>query len=214
MHPLRVAELRLQQPFLQRSLARRFRDAAVRQVALTFDDGPDGERTLTLLRTLRRCNVRATFFLIGRRAEEQPEIVRSISDAGMEIGSHTFTHRRLAGLPFDEQMHEIANGSRAVERACGRRVTLFRPPYGAFDDATLEALARLDHRLVLWNVDPQEWSGSRRGAAVARRIVAGAQNPSIVVMHDHVEATAVAVAGIAEPFRNAGYRFVTASELA
>jgi peptidoglycan-N-acetylglucosamine deacetylase len=209
---LRSAKRRLQRLALERLLALRVARDAVRLAALTFDDGPDPVQTPALLATLRHLDVRATFFLLGCNASAHPSIVQDLAAAGMEIGSHTMTHQPLRGLSLEAQLDEIAAGAAAVASAAGCPVRLFRPPFGDFDATTRDALTATGQTMVLWNVDPKEWSGI--GATrLTRRVILGARNPSIIVLHDFAPPTVAALPEIVAAFRWAGYTFVTVSEL-
>jgi peptidoglycan/xylan/chitin deacetylase (PgdA/CDA1 family) len=184
-----------------------------RLAALTFDDGPDPVVTPALLAELERLNVPATFFLLGTEAAAHPEIVRALADAGMELGNHTMTHSRLSSLDRAEQRREIASGADAIGRAGGTTVRWFRPPYGAYDDATLAVCAELGQTMLLWNVDSEDWTdGDER--RIARTTAHGAQAPAVILLHATLAATVRALADIVAAFHGAGFTFVTASGLA
>jgi peptidoglycan/xylan/chitin deacetylase (PgdA/CDA1 family) len=209
---LRIRLERLLSWGLECALIRRARRAGAPFALLTFDDGPDPSRTPELLAVLGDLDVRATFFVIGVNAEAHPGIVRALLEAGMEIGSHGMRHTVLAGRSFADQTQEIERGIEAVARAAGRPVAVFRPPFGSFDRTTLEALGQLGQKMVLWNVDPKDWSGIGVERTV-RRVLAAPRSPAIIVMHDHAAPTIRAVPRIVAAYRRAGYRFITVSEL-
>ena len=181
-------------------------------VALTFDDGPHPERTPKLLAVLRAINVPATFFLSAERAVEHPGVGRALARAGMEIGNRSLTHVSLAGRSLSEQAHQVVQGARVIAEIAGCAVALFRPPYGDFDERTLEVVAAAGQTMVLWNVDPHEWTGIDWIETVTR-VIADAEAPAIVLMHDSSRATIAAVPRIVAAYRRAGFRFVRASEI-
>jgi peptidoglycan/xylan/chitin deacetylase (PgdA/CDA1 family) len=153
-----------------------------REVALTFDDGP-GPYTPALLAVLERYHVHATFFVIGRMERYfSASTVREIRD-GDAIGDHTEDHPMLAQLAPRQQREEIFEQIARVELEGGPRPTLFRPPYGSFDAATMHEL-RLERLLmVLWSVDTSDWAQPGT-EVIVQRALAGAHPGAIILMHD------------------------------
>ncbi|GIJ51270.1 hypothetical protein Val02_81560 [Virgisporangium aliadipatigenens] len=164
--------------------ARRLPDGTV---ALTFDDGPDPLWTPRVLDTLKRHGVKATFFVVGTKVNAHPELVRRIAAEGHALGLHSFSHHDLGGLSPQRRAMEFNLTSRAVARATGQDVRLFRPPYAgtptATDPAPVEEARRRGYVTVLADLDTKDWS--RPGAAA----IAGAAAPvgpggAVVLMHD------------------------------
>jgi peptidoglycan/xylan/chitin deacetylase (PgdA/CDA1 family) len=137
-----------------------------RAAALTFDDGPDREHTPRVLDILAREEVRATFFLIGRRVARAPDLVRRIADEGHELGNHTWSHRSLWLCGPRETDREIARGHEAIADAAGQAPRFFRAPWGLKNLAVLPALRRLGTPCVFWTVQPE----GRRAASAARQL--------------------------------------------
>src|SRR5579872_4679289 len=104
--------------------------AGTRSLALTYDDGPNDPHTLRLLEILRRHEVRATFFLIGRYARQRPDIVREISRAGHVIGNHTFSHPLLIFQSETQIRRQVVECQAALQDATGESARFFRPPFG------------------------------------------------------------------------------------
>ena len=131
-----------------------------RLVTFTFDDGPFPETTPTFLRVLARHNVKGTFFWIGHyldgdsdRATKTREVARQVVAEGHLVGNHTHDHQRLTILPRADVLAQIDDGASSIERATGKRPTLFRPPYGQLDAWTSERLRERGGELVLWSVE-------------------------------------------------------------
>src|SRR5437667_5633931 len=101
-----------------------------RQIALTYDDGPNDPHTLRLLEVLARHQVHATFFLIGRYVQQRPDIVRDIAKAGHAIGNHTFTHPLLIFKSATQIRRELSECNAALRDATGQHSTIFRHPFG------------------------------------------------------------------------------------
>lgn len=158
---------------------------APKAVALTFDDGP-WQYTPQVLRVLARMHARATFFVVGRLAKAHPELVRREYAAGMEVGSHSYSHPYQP--PFDRQPHptilrEIRWGRVALD-GIGSAPTLFRPPGGSFSPYVIEAAGSYGERIVLWSVDPADWKFGTTAAQIVRRVLGAVRPGSIVILHD------------------------------
>jgi peptidoglycan/xylan/chitin deacetylase (PgdA/CDA1 family) len=154
-------------------------------VALTFDDGPS-IYTPRLLNVLVRLHARATFFVVGQQVKAYPRFVRRELAAGMEVGSHSYSHPYQP--PFDRQPHatifqEIERG-RSVLADLGKPPTLFRPPGGSFSPYVIEAAGSFGERIVLWNVDPTDWRAGTTPNQIVHRVLSAVRPGSIVVLHD------------------------------
>jgi len=113
--------------------------AASRQLALTFDDGPNDPHTLRLLEVLARHGVKATFFMIGRFVRERPEIARAVAQAGHVVGNHTYTHPNLFFASGSRLARELDDCEKALTEVVGEHSKLFRPPFGLRRPGTLRA---------------------------------------------------------------------------
>jgi peptidoglycan/xylan/chitin deacetylase (PgdA/CDA1 family) len=129
-----------------------------REVALTFDDGPNGDLTLRLLDVLAKHEVKASFFMIGDFVKLQPAVVRAVHDAGHLIGNHTMTHPGLLWLRPASVYQELTGCNRLIEDATGQAVRYFRPPYGARRPDILKTARSLGLTPVMWNVTCYDWN--------------------------------------------------------
>lgn len=187
----------------------------VPRVALTFDDGPDPERTPALLDALAELDVKATFFLVGHRVDAFPELAARIVREGHEIGNHTYSHRYLPLARSRSVARELAATDAAIERATGIRPTLARPPYGGRSPRNVRAFERSEKRLVLWDVNSFDWKGAPADAIVSR-VVERTRSGSIVLLHearDGGEITVDAVRLLVPELRARGYELVTTSRV-
>jgi peptidoglycan/xylan/chitin deacetylase (PgdA/CDA1 family) len=191
-------------------------DAAARPrlVALTFDDGPYPVETPLLLQTLRDLGVPATFFLIGRDAQEFPGLTRAIAAAGHEIADHTLTHPNLDQLGAGEVRTELRAGAAALERIAPdpaeRR--LFRPPHGRYTLATIRAAQAAGYDTILWSDDPGDWR-SIGAAEIRDHVLRRASAPEILLLHSGRQETVASLPEIVGRFRRVGYTFVTVGTL-
>lgn len=151
-------------------------------VGLTYDDGPNPASTTQLLSELRAGHARATFFIWGQHAMQNPGLLRDEARAGMWIGNHTFTHPNLPQIGEPAAYEEIASTQTTIFQILHRMPTLFREPFGAVSDSERTDQASLGLLEVLWTVDSRDWAG-----ASVDDIVAAAdtlQPGGIILMHD------------------------------
>jgi peptidoglycan-N-acetylglucosamine deacetylase len=159
------------------------------ELALTFDDGPNPTWTPQLLDTLAVHNVHATFFLLGKFAQSQPELVRRIVAAGHLIGNHSWSHPDLSRTPSTRIREELQRTSETLEQTAGAKVKFFRPPYGARRPAVFRIARELGLQPVLWNAMTSDWSepsADRIAARLAAKIRRLTQRSRAVnlVLHD------------------------------
>lgn len=180
-------------------------------VALTFDDGP-GPDTERILDALARLDARATFFLVGARVAGRERVVARIRAEGHEIGSHSWTHGRLADRPASGWL-ELVRTSVALWRAGGVAPRYFRPPYAEWS-VRLGRAARLARmRMVTWDVDPRDWQ-TRDPDAITERVLDATRPGSIVLLHEGDGAPSVrALPAIVTGLRKRGLEPVTLSAL-
>lgn len=183
-------------------------------IALSFDDGPYPVFTPLLLQELHDLNVPATFFLIGRDAQQWPEITRRIAADGYEIGDHTLTHPNLDQETDAQVQAEILGGRDALWSLAHDPAirTLMRPPHGRYTEATVRVAQRLGYSVVLWNDDSGDWR-TLAPEAISDHLTAHATAPDIVLLHSGKLATIEAMPTVVARFRAAGYRFVTVGQL-
>jgi peptidoglycan/xylan/chitin deacetylase (PgdA/CDA1 family) len=183
-----------------------------RLAVLTFDDGPFPVTTPLLLSQLKTLHVPAVFFVIGRDAQEQPAITARIHDAGVELGNHTQTHPEMSALSPSEQAQEIAAGANTISALTGERVTYFRPPHGNYDATTIDVARKQGEIVALWDVDPGDWR-SVTPEEITANVRRHARSPAVILLHNGKQATIEALPGIVKAYRDAGFEFVTLSQL-
>jgi peptidoglycan-N-acetylglucosamine deacetylase len=187
-----------------------------KQLALTYDDGPNDPHTLRLLEVLTRHNVHATFFLIGRYVQQRPDIVSELVKAGHVIGNHTFTHPLLIFKSAQELRSQFENCDRALTDAVGEHSNLFRPPFGGRRPAVLRIARRIGLVPIMWNVTGYDWNANS-AEQIERKVVSQVRGGNVVLLHDggHRDfgadrsCTVTATDRLISRYKSEGYEFVT-----
>lgn len=192
-----------------------------KKVVLTFDDGPAAKYTSDILDLLKAERVHAVFFMVGRNVAARPALVKRIAAEGHELANHSYSHLLDEGSSRDEIKAEIERTSRAVKKAAGKPTMWFRPPGGALSVDILQAAQAAGHRVVLWDIDSEDWLAARDGlgaAAIVDRVLSPMPaNGAVLLFHDgggNRRPTIEALATIIRRLKAAGYKFCTLSELA
>ncbi|MER7578369.1 polysaccharide deacetylase family protein [Kitasatospora sp. NPDC097691] len=180
-------------------------------VYLTFDDGPSPAYTPKVLATLARYGVRATFFEIGQNVAAHPSLTAQVARQGHSVQNHSWSHpdlRRLSGSALDSQ---VSATDRVIRARTGRTPTCLRPPYGAVDATVRSHAAALGKQVVLWSVDPADWS--RPGtAAIRSRVLNNVRPGSVILLHDgggDRSQTVAALPVVISTLKARGYGFAT-----
>lgn len=187
-----------------------------KQLALTYDDGPNDPHTLRLLEVLARHNVCATFFLIGRFVRQRPDIVREVVKAGHVVGNHTFTHPLLTYKSEAEIRKELTDCRAALQDVIGEHSNLFRPPFGGRRPAVLRIVRELRLEPVMWNVTGYDWKAPP-SAAIENKVTKQMRGGDVILLHDggHRQMgadrsqTVIATNRLITDYLAEGYEFVT-----
>ena len=181
-------------------------------VSISFDCAWGTEHTDEILNALRVSNVRATFFMVEFWAEKYSDFVKKIDDAGHEIGTHSSTHSYMSKQNAEEIKLELTTSSEAIENITGKKVELFRPPYGDYDNELIKTASELGFYTIQWDTDSLDWK-DLSATDIAMRVINNVQSGSIILMHNNGLHTAEAVPIILETLKNKGYSFVPIGEL-
>jgi peptidoglycan/xylan/chitin deacetylase (PgdA/CDA1 family) len=184
----------------------------VKCIALTFDAGPS-EHSAKLLDILEEKQVKATFFLLGKRhIEKYPELVKRMADEGHEVASHTWDHRILTRIKPEEIREELERPNEEIERLTGHRPTLMRPPQGRTNDTVHRISRELGLAEVLWSVTAKDYQTSDP-KLIQERVLKQSSRDGIILLHDLYPGTVPAVPGIIDALKERGYVFVTVPQL-
>jgi peptidoglycan-N-acetylglucosamine deacetylase len=181
-------------------------------IALTWDDGPFPEETGTLVKTLRRYEVKGTFFMLGQNVKAYPDSVKDIAATGSELANHSWSHASLPGLSNEGMRRELRRTDDAIEEVAGVRPTLMRPPYGAGNKRLDRVTRDLGLAEIYWDVDTLDWKYRDTGRLVDY-VLENAERNQVVLMHDIHFSTVRAAPQIIRGLKQRGYTLVTVSEL-
>lgn len=180
-------------------------------IALTFDDGPSQENTLTVLKTLEDNDVPATFFIVGERISDNEGIIKLMDDLGCEIGNHTFSHLKITSNNPKKVAEEISQTQQLIFDIIGKKPRLFRPP-GGYYQGREELIEQCGLINVMWNVDPRDWE-TRNTDKTIKRCTTNIKAGDIILLHDIHQSSVLAVDTIIKSLKKQGFRLVTISEL-
>lgn len=186
-------------------------------IALTFDDGPDPRYTPEIAALLKKYEAKSTFFVVGSRVSQYPELVRSLAQDQHEIANHTFNHPDIRKLTPERLRDEVEKTQEAIFSATGVRPTLFRPPGGYYSESVVHTAKQAGFLIVMWSwhQDTRDWTdpGVKK---IVDKVLGNARNGDIVLFHDYGgnrKQTVQALEQILPELQKRGYRFVTVSEL-
>lgn len=190
------------------------------ELALTFDDGPDQTYTPQILDILKKYRIKATFFVVGTQIQKYPATFRRIIQEGHEVASHSYQHLKMSELSVAQIQYQLRKNNEIIRANGGpRQVNLFRPPYGAIDPASIEAIGAQHFRIVLWTIDSLDWRGLRK-LNVEANVLPLLQNGVIILQHcasfsskEDLTGSITALPDIIEIAQKKGFRFVTVSQL-
>ena len=183
-------------------------------VALTFDDGPSDPYTGQYLDILEKYGIHATFFMLGPQISEHPDTVQRVISDGNQVASHTWSHKQLTTLGESELKEELTKSFSALSDV-GVSTTTMRQPYGFINTNVWLYSGGSMTTAVFWSHDSEDWK--RPGAsAIVSNATSNMYSGAVILMHDgggNREQDVEALPQIIEAWQNAGYRFVTISEL-
>lgn len=183
-----------------------------KMVALTFDDGPHPVYTPRALASLQQYQSQATWFILGKQAQNNLPLVTQISAGENDIGVHSYDHVSLTGLSRAQIISQLGRTRNLIEQATGRFWPYFRPPNGAYNNKVLEAAASLGFQWnVLWSVDPRDYASS--ASQIINHVLARIEPGAIIILHEVTAPTTAALPVILREMGKRGYQAVTLGRL-
>ena len=180
--------------------------------ALSFDAAWGNEDTQTLIDILNQYGINTTFFVVGDWVDRYPESVRALAEAGNEVMNHSSSHAHFSSLSTEQIVSDITACNEKVAALTGVSPSLFRCPYGEYDDHVIQAVESMGMTAVQWDVDSLDWKGIS-AAEITDRVLKNVRSGSIVLFHNAAIHTPEALPGIIEALQQEGYTIVPISEL-
>lgn len=188
-------------------------DERPKLVAFTFDDGPYPQKSAQLLELLKRNKVKATFFIVGKDAQMQPELLRRIAREGHEVGNHSYTHSSFVGLDEAGITRELQQTDQLIRNLTGIATPIMRPPGGRLDASRYALVHNLGYTVINDNDNPGDYRESDPMRLYTFTMMHSSRG-AIICMHSGPLSTIRALPTIIEAYRKKGYKFVTVSEMA
>lgn len=186
---------------------------ACKLIAFTYDAGSGADGAAAILDMLKKHGVKSTFFLTGKWVESYPDLAKRIAAEGHEIGNHTYSHPDLTKIPADEAIKQIKDGEATIRRVTGAETTLFREPYGAFNDAERRIVRKAGYSYsIYWDLDTLDWQFPPVETLI-KKLTEKSQGGSIVLMHLNAPDSAKSSDAAIPILRQKGYQFGTVSQL-
>ena len=183
-----------------------------KKIAISFDCAWGVDHTDELLEVMQKNDVRCTFFAVEFWVKRYPEYVEKIIAHGHEIGTHSRTHPYMSALSKEQITDELTTSKKAIEEITKQKVTLFRPPYGDYNNLLIDTCREMDLYPIQWDVDSLDWK-NLSATEISMRIINSAKNGSIILCHNNGLHTAKALPLIFSTLKNRGFTFVPISEL-
>ena len=183
-----------------------------KKIAFTMNCAWNADDIDSILETLRANNVKITFFIVGEWADKYPEEDKKISEAGHEIGTHSNTHPHVNNLSAEKNLEEIKISVNKLEKLTNQKITLYRTPYGEYNDIVIETSRNNGYFPIQWNIDTLDYEGLNC-EEMWNRIKGKLSNGSIILSHNGTEHTAESLDTIIKNIKKQGYDFVKVSDL-
>ena len=183
------------------------------RIALTIDAAWDADKTPFILDTLDQYNVKATFFLCGVWVKQYPDYVKEIARRGHEIGNHSLTHPHMARMDAIAIQKELKDLDDMLEELTGQCSTLFRPPFGEYNDTVIKAAREAGYEVIQWSRDTVDWKQDRSAQTILDGVLKKLQSGDIILCHNNGYKIETYLPVLLETAQQKGYSFVTVSEL-
>jgi len=194
-----------------------YRGENAKQIALTFDDGPNAYVTAQILDILKKENVHATFFVVGKKLDATAFLLRRMVEEGHEIGNHTYSHSPITWINDEKLANELKKTSLLITKYASREVNLFRPPHGRLTKAKQKIVSQRGYHTIMWTVNADDFyhtqGGMRTANSIANKVDRGVVGGDIVLMHDNSQQIIEALPMIIKNLKRRGFRFVTVSNM-
>ncbi len=182
------------------------------KIALTFDVAWENSNTEELIDILDEFDAKATFFVTGDWCDRYPDDVKKFFDAGHEIENHSDQHPHVKGINVNDLITDTREAARKIKMITGEEPSLYRAPYGEYDDSMMTTLEGMGYKVIQWDVDSIDWK-EPKPEEIKSRILKGVKSGSILLFHNDLDNTTEALPQLLTELKNNGYQFVTVGDL-
>ncbi|MDY3249476.1 MAG: polysaccharide deacetylase family protein [Candidatus Choladocola sp.] len=204
-----ISDIRKMEGGAGRAAAAEDSTETVRQVALTFDDGPHPVYTKKLLEGLEERNVTATFFVVGKNIPGNEALIEQMDRDGHLIGNHTYDHVKICDMSGSDACEQVEKTSSLIRGITGKDTEYVRPPFGAWNKSMECSFTMIP---VLWSVDPKDWT-TKNTEVIVQRVLGEVEDNDIILLHDYYDSSVDAALRIVDELLKRGYEFVTVDKL-
>lgn len=187
-------------------------ETEAKQVAISFDAAWGADKTQGILDILKEFDVDATFFLVGFWVDDYSQMTKAIDEAGYEIGTHSNTHPDMVKLSKETMKNELETSISKIKAITNKEVTLFRAPFGSYNNDLLDTAESLNLKTIQWDVDSLDWKGLS-ASEIANRVMTRVKNGSIILMHNNSDNILDALRLTLNRLKVAGYEVTSISKL-
>ncbi len=184
-----------------------------KKIAISFDAAWGADDTDTLISILAEYNVPATFFVVGQWVDKYPEEVKRLSEAGHDVMNHSATHPYMTKLNKEKMLEELNTCNEKIAAITGKTPTLFRCPYGDYNNNVVSTVESIGMKTIQWDVDSLDWKDSSTVDSIVTRVTGKVKNGSIVLFHNDADFTPQALPIILQKLQADGYTFVKIADL-
>ncbi len=187
-------------------------DTDEKKVAISFDAAWGADKTEKILDILDCYEVHATFFLVGFWVEKYPDMVKEIDSRGYEIGNHSQNHPQMTSLSVEQMKNEIISVNEQIYKLTGKTPSVFRPPYGDYNNTVVSTLQQLNMHTIQWSIDSLDWKEFGKNDII-NRVTKKVKSGDIILFHNNAKYTPDALPEILEYLQNNGYSVCSVGEL-
>lgn len=184
-----------------------------KKVALSFDAAWGNDDTETLINILAQYNAKATFFVVADWVDKYPESVKQLSDAGHQVQNHSTDHPYMTKLSTEQMLLQLETCNEKIAAITGVTPTLFRAPYGDYNNTVIETVEQYGMYTIQWNIDSRDWKTDATVESITNNVLKNVTPGSIILFHNDAENTPEALPGILESLSAQGYSFEYVSDL-
>ena len=187
-------------------------DTKEKKVAISFDAAWGADKTAGIMDIMDEHGVKGTFFLVGFWVDKYPDVVKSIAERGFEIGNHSANHPRMTQLSKEQMVKELTQVNEKIKELTGSTPTVFRPPFGDYNDLVVNTVREQNMHCIQWDVDSLDWK-DLSADEITKRVTSKIKPGSIVLFHNAAKHTPEALPGILEKLKSDGYNIIPISQL-